>query len=254
MPPLWSRGMQSRHHSPHCRPYATGLVAAVLLVSSPHLSAHDENPAAAKSVDSADAIHSRLHRHVRPLDPIAEWLVQAGTAYSPTFRRMLDGVEQSDVVAYVMVDSTLPQWLGGTISFVGTTAGVRYVRIAVRPGDDASRRIVMLGHELTHAIEIASTPSIQDSDSMADAYRSRGAVGVRHGKAVVDTWAAGAMATEIDRDLQSRRSLLALELEGRERTLRRSARNSAGAHDIHLSGNAEGISRRDGARRRDPAR
>ena len=225
MSPLWSRDMQSRHHNPQYRRYTTGLVAIVLLVSSSPLSAHDENPAAAKPVDSVDSTHSRLHRHVRPLDPISEWLVQAGTAYSPTFRRMLADIEQSDVIAYVMVDVTLPQWLGGTISFVGTTAGVRYVRIAVRPGDDASRGIVMLGHELTHAIEIASTPGIQDSDSMADAYRSRGAIGERHGKAVVDTWEAGAMATEIDRDLQSRRSLLALELEERERTLRRSARN-----------------------------
>lgn len=148
------------------------------------------------------------HTHVRSGDPIAEWLLDAGATYSSTFRHALDDLEQSDVVAYIVINATMRRATGGKIAFVGTTAGTRYVLITVIP-DTPTRALVMLGHELTHAVEISRDATIVDAASMANAYLHDGVVtGVRGGKPTVDTAEAVMAGRNVERELRGRSSFL----------------------------------------------
>lgn len=158
--------------------------------------------------------------HVRTDDPAVNWLLTAGEAYAPAFRRALRQLEASDVVAYVRFDPRLRRPVGGEISFVGATAGIRYVQIRLLLQDEVSHAIAILGHELTHAVEIALDPTIVDPRSMASAYLATAlAVRVRAGKPIVDTGDARVAGDEVMRELRTRIWALQVEFDEFRRRL-----------------------------------
>ena len=56
------------------------------------------------------------------------------------------------------------------VTFVGRTAGVRYLLVRVGFVGDRHRQRVILGHELQHAVEIAGSPAIVDRTSIQHEY------------------------------------------------------------------------------------
>jgi hypothetical protein len=106
---------------------------------------------------------------IRTLDPRLAELVQEGIARSETFRDLVQRLTRGDVVVYVRYD-TLPAGVHGCLSFLSRVGGVRYVLVSLTADLDSARSIVVLGHELRHAVEVVEQPSIVDTATFAAAY------------------------------------------------------------------------------------
>ncbi|MGE5358104.1 MAG: hypothetical protein ACM3NQ_03740 [Bacteroidales bacterium] len=113
-------------------------------------------------------------RTVRPLQPRGERLLAAGIQRSWTFKRLLDELAQTDIVAYVDLTETGPRGLDGMTTFSGTAGDVRYVRVWLRPDRIDDHIIATLGHELQHVLEIARAPQVTSEASLVALYRTIG--------------------------------------------------------------------------------
>jgi hypothetical protein len=91
----------------------------------------------------------------------------------PSFRALVERLVRSDVLVYVLRDLTLGSLMEGQISFMGRAGGVRYLRVQVAWQRDPRSHIVIMAHELRHAVEIAEMPDVVDSASLAREYRLR---------------------------------------------------------------------------------
>ncbi len=105
---------------------------------------------------------------VRGADERARSLLQEGASRSETFRGLLEAIDRSDLVVYVQTGSLDRP---GALLFVCASEGVRFLRIVVRaagrPDDEV---IAWLGHELQHAVEIATAPDVRDDDGVRRLY------------------------------------------------------------------------------------
>jgi hypothetical protein len=110
--------------------------------------------------------------HLRPLDRDMQALVASGMRESSSFRALVEQINASDVVVYIRCGRTLRSGLSGQLTFVGASAGLRYVVVAIEPEDLVERKIATLGHELMHAVEIANTPAIVDAQSLGEEVRA----------------------------------------------------------------------------------
>ena len=92
-----------------------------------------------------------------------------------TFRRLaalralVQRLTGGDVVVYLRHEG-LPEGVHGRLSFLTSASGTRYVLIALTPDLDTRRAIVVLGHELRHAVEVPEQPQIVDERSFVMAY------------------------------------------------------------------------------------
>jgi hypothetical protein len=112
--------------------------------------------------------------HVRPETAETRELVALAVARSPTVREMIDRLERSDVVVYIRHRSFPDSLLQGHIGVQSTVAGRRYLIIEIACGRIWTEQIATLGHELHHALEIAGSPAIVDSKSLAAFYERFG--------------------------------------------------------------------------------
>jgi hypothetical protein len=105
-------------------------------------------------------------RHVRTTDPKVLVLIDAGLSRSATFRRLVDILNESDVIVYVERKRGR-QALGGYLAHNIVTRGeYRYLRIAVETQGAQRRLVSLLGHELQHAVEVAQSPDVRDAKSL----------------------------------------------------------------------------------------
>jgi hypothetical protein len=112
--------------------------------------------------------------HVRATDASTrEWL-RIGAAESPTFRALLAKLVVSDVIVYIGVVDRIAGGLSGQMFFVAATPGARYVRIELVANGSEREMVALVGHELQHAVEIASAPHVRDRQSMALLYLGMG--------------------------------------------------------------------------------
>ena len=110
---------------------------------------------------------------VRSLSSDMADLVHRTAVRSPTVAAMLKAIEASDVILQIdfRLDPALPR---AVTTFVGVRGAVRYVRMVINPLLPPRLRMELLGHELQHVIEIASTPAIRDQASMRVAFSAMG--------------------------------------------------------------------------------
>jgi hypothetical protein len=100
--------------------------------------------------------------HVRPTDSRIRSLFDAGMSRSVTFRRLVDALDDSDVIVYVEPKTT-HQALGGYLSHHIVASGAyRYVHIAIDVRGASGRLVPLFAHELQHALEIAQNPDVRD--------------------------------------------------------------------------------------------
>jgi hypothetical protein len=143
---------------------------------------------------------------VRPRDVLSEYLVEQGRTRSATFHRLLGALTLADVVIYIDVEPVAAQAPSGQLQFITTEGGLRYVQITVRPETTSWHRILsrhvelvaILGHELQHALEIASAPEVTDSSTFAELY---GRIGLQLQDHAFDTVAARLVGTRIRTEL-----------------------------------------------------
>jgi len=119
-----------------------------------------------------------IRTHVRGVDAAASALLETGRSRSATFRRLVETLESSDVVVYV---GRGPRTAPADLRFVSASTYGRHLRITLNVAQDEAKLLALLGHELQHAVEVASAPSIADAAAMKKYYEAHGVVGVRGG-------------------------------------------------------------------------
>jgi hypothetical protein len=93
---------------------------------------------------------------------------------SPTLAAMLDRVERSDVIVFIVGTPRLETNLRGCLHFMGSSGGYRYVRAQIKTMMNRYDVIASLAHELQHAIEIAEHPGVTSESALAELYRRIG--------------------------------------------------------------------------------
>jgi hypothetical protein len=108
--------------------------------------------------------------HVRPMSRDTQAVLDEGMVRSHEIRALVDALEAPDLVAYVDLAPWQEMLLDGRILFIGAGRGQRYLKIEVAAARCRAAHLSILGHELRHAVEIASDASVVDSASMGRYY------------------------------------------------------------------------------------
>jgi hypothetical protein len=110
---------------------------------------------------------------VRAMSPAMRALVEEGMSRSASFRALIARIEHSDLVVYVREEYASMGSLHGSLTFLSSAGGSRYLLIRLS-GRLRTRRLSTLAHELQHAVEIAERPDIVDEASLVRAYAQFG--------------------------------------------------------------------------------
>ena len=146
----------------------TTVLLGVSAVCEQRMSASDRPSIADVEASAAPGIRVEDERLTRLLD--------YGKQRSVSLQELVVRLESSDVVVYLRCDRQLRSELSGRLSYVGTSAGLRYVLVRVGYIGDRLRQIALVGHELRHAVEVAEMPEIVDRASFQTAYERIGYV------------------------------------------------------------------------------
>ena len=72
--------------------------------------------------------------------------------------RLVTALHQTDVIVYVEPTFGLPEDMAGRLLFSAVAGNQRYLRIQVRATVQGDQLISLIGHELKHALEVATDP------------------------------------------------------------------------------------------------
>lgn len=149
--------------------------------------------------DASEVPRIRIHRDGR-----LEKIISDAISASPTFRKLVNRLNRSDVVVYIRCQMELSNREAGYLKFVGSAAGYRYLQAQIGYNTSRPHQIALIGHELFHASEIADAPSVIDEASFGREYARIGFVSrtVRVGGGVAyDTHAAIDAGEQILREM-----------------------------------------------------
>jgi hypothetical protein len=155
---------------------------------------------AVSAAPKAGAASDRSLPRVRPNDGRSATLLLRGIERSETIRRLVDKLETMDVIVYVEMQPALNRQLGGRLVWLTAAGSFRYVRVSLNPDLSLEALIATLGHELQHAAEVASAPSIVDEASLETFYRKAG-INVRSHDSGWDTQAARDTGDRVRKEL-----------------------------------------------------
>ena len=142
---------------------------------------------AASATAASDTAPVNSTAHVRAMQKEGDALLTVGMGSSPTFRRLVNRLERSDVIVYVDIRPDMPAYLGGSLRFITRSATTRFLRVQLNRSLSEPTLVALLGHELQHAVEVAGAPDITTADGLRRLYRR---VGVRTGPDTYDSVAA----------------------------------------------------------------
>jgi hypothetical protein len=140
--------------------------------------------------------------HLRTTDPDMRALVATAFEQSPSFRKLVQRLEGSDVVVYLEF-APLNRQLRGRLTWMVAAARLRYVRVQLEFRQMKAVRLEMLGHELQHAVEIADAESVVDLRSLERLYKHIGYV--TEGDGQFESSAAAEMGRLVAREARGRR-------------------------------------------------
>lgn len=144
---------------------------------------------------------------VRARDALSALLLEQGRDRSPTFAALAAAIERATVHVDVEVAPS-SEGPSGRLRFERVEAGVRRLHVRLDPGTTSYGRalsrqielIAILGHELQHAVEVASSPAVIDAAGFASLYR---AIGTSLGDNAFDTAAARAAGDAVLHELRN---------------------------------------------------
>ena len=171
--------------------YAAMLVACVLGTGT------------ASADTSRPFTHDNPQVRVRPTSALGRKVIDAGLARSATFRRLVERLENSDVIVYVEMRVNMPPQIGGLLEFMGRGGANRYLRVTVGSVHHHSVMIALLGHELQHAAEVADAADVQSPREFAALYQR---IGVPSGVGRYDSLAARSAGLTVQAELRGRRT------------------------------------------------
>ncbi len=113
---------------------------------------------------------------MRPLSPAARELLVEAKVRSPIVESLVSRIEESDVIVFLALRyaryQTEPR---GQLRFMTAAGGYRMLFVDVEVWySDRLEQIAMLGHELQHAVEVVSAPSVADQAGFLALYRHIG--------------------------------------------------------------------------------
>jgi hypothetical protein len=138
-------------------------------------------------LEAAGPVNPYLGPHVRGVTAEMNKVIEQGTRRSPTFRGLVEALNRSDVVVYLESTKNLPLNLDGRLVFLTSAGGVRYLHVQVAKSLSFRELIAIAGHELQHAVEVATHADVHDSASLAMLYER---IGTREVHNKYDTLAA----------------------------------------------------------------
>jgi hypothetical protein len=169
---------------------ATAALAAGVVVVSVVILVADPIPATrGQELADEDRPAAPAALRVRTEDARLSRQIQQATILSPTFRRLVETIQATDGIVYVMrgrcghyVRACLKLWMG--------VAGPnRILHVVVDERKPETEAMASVAHELQHALEVLAEPSVRTGFEMLDLYKRNGAVRgtTFETKAAVDT-------------------------------------------------------------------
>ena len=119
--------------------------------------------------DPGDRAYGTTDR-LRPQgDRVALWLREARRR-SPTVRRLIARIEQSDVIVYLDISRALSPNVAACLTWMAATSSRRIVRATFRRDLRTSEAIAMLAHELQHVVEVIDHPEVRSTATLLALY------------------------------------------------------------------------------------
>ena len=109
-------------------------------------------------------------QRVRTDSPYLRLVIASGVQRSPSFRAIVDRLEQSDLIVEVQCGRFNDSRLAGRTVFLSARPTVRYVLVRSMPVTSCP---AARSHD-SHALEIASAPWVVDGDTLAQLYEQIG--------------------------------------------------------------------------------
>ena len=141
--------------------------------------------------------------NVRGIDEASSTLIRDLVSRSATGRELVDQIDRSDLVVYVRRRLFTTTMLNGRIGFLQSDCSRRLVAIEVAAPRNYVEELTALGHELQHAVEIASDSTVCDSASLADLYSRIGDLTIQStpSEESYETHAAAEIGSRVRREL-----------------------------------------------------
>ena len=112
--------------------------------------------AAPATLDDAPGLFTR----VRSTERFVIALIREGYERSPTFRELIDTLQQSNIIVLVQPHACAGGRIRSCLVSVNGSARERHIRIAVDTRTSHNALIATVAHELRHAVEIAEHPQV----------------------------------------------------------------------------------------------
>jgi len=142
---------------------------------------------------------------LRPLDCRLAVAIADGLKRSATFRQLVERVSTLNGIVYIYlqqyVDPHTKRVLDGALSHSVTTAGAHRVLQLMVGAAQGDRPIVILTHELRHAIEVLEAPDVSTEDAVDQLFER---IGTHSHSGVVETQAALDAERAVRRELSQR--------------------------------------------------
>jgi hypothetical protein len=161
-------------------------------------------PAVVVTLPSPQTMLAADNRRVRSSTDRMNKIIAEGVRRSPTFARLVIALHQTNVIVYVEPSFALPPEMAGRLLFSTIAGGQRYLRVQVLATLQGDQLISVIGHELTHALEVADDPAVVNQDTLAKLYRRIGDRG-QAGPHTYDTEAARLTGRTVRAELVSYR-------------------------------------------------
>ena len=122
------------------------------------------------------AVPAQAHRldRVRGDSEAMRLLLVSGLQRSPTFKAIVDRLEVSDLIVEVQCGQFKSVRQAGRTMLLSSRESVRYVLVEIACPMVETAALEILGHELRHALEIASAPWVTDESSIGKLYTQIG--------------------------------------------------------------------------------
>ena len=117
---------------------------------------------------------TRPFRRVRAFDPAVAAVIARGAASSMTLRALINTLERSDVIVHVEQVNRPGHGLAAATRFVTRAGGHRYIRVTLYGTWSLSQTIALIGHELQHAVELATAEWVVDQATCLELFHAIG--------------------------------------------------------------------------------
>jgi hypothetical protein len=140
-----------------------------------------------------EASASQIPR-LRPLNGFAGQLIRQGVTRPPTLHQLIVSLDRSNAIVFLETGVAASQRDSAHLQFMAAAGGQRYLRVSINLSVDRRDMIVLLAHELHHALEVAAHPEVVSQDTMRRLYET---IGQPNGLQAFETVGAAAVSSRV---------------------------------------------------------